>query len=109
MISTPKLRQFVLASVSDDYEEVEMIRSDILKMAEPGSSVQPEEIVSTLADLVREGCVDVYRLYSLPPYKERVPFDAAQVSELYFLITDRGIELLEKYRAEGNSDYWERA
>jgi hypothetical protein len=97
------ISRYTLEAVSDDYEELQMIFSDVSGRLDSAqaSSVRPEDIVRTLERLASQGYVQAYRLSSTPPYSVRVPFDATRVSDISFLITTKGLEALRQ--ASGGS------
>ena len=97
------MSRYTLEAVSDDYEELQMIFSDVSSKLDSAqaSSIRPEDIVSALEKLASQGYVQAYRLSSTPPYSVPVPFDATCVSDISFLITPKGLEALRQ--ASGGS------
>jgi hypothetical protein len=78
----------VLGMVSNDYEAIHTIRSDLEReLARP---VSAEEVASALASLAQAGLVDAFVFDpSLRNYR-KVGADANSISDLWFLINSAG-------------------
>lgn len=96
------VRLLVLVQISDDYEEPEHIYENVAgKAMLCGITVQPADIGKVLVDLVESGLAKAYRLSTTEPAIEiegAPPVD--QVQGYYFLITERGKEVIDSSRDE---------
>jgi hypothetical protein len=88
------LRSLVLSAISDDYEDLPMIISEVTPWA-AGHSLQvtPAQIIATLMELLQLGHAKAYRF--IAPYDQ--PPEVALLTHLteddgcYFLITPEGL------------------
>jgi len=89
------VRNYVLSAIADDYEDLEIVSSEVTKWAkEDGKiSVAREEIIRGLEQLIDEGYAKAYVLSPQPPHAKSVPFSAEHIGELRFYITPKGKKL----------------
>jgi hypothetical protein len=96
------IRLFVLAEISDDYEEIEHISENVTKRARAcGMSSQAKDVQAALAELLELGLAKAYLLSCTDPVVEIQgvpPLD--QFGEYYFWITDKGQEAHASWRKE---------
>jgi len=92
----------VLDAVADDYEEIEQITMDVIRMAaERDLPVDPTVVVGALQALVGGGLVRGFVLSPIasPVAVEKV--DWGDVAGLYFYATQRGLAVIQGERGEG--------
>lgn len=85
-------RMFILNVVCDDYENLEMIRSEVDKMAPAcGLPVTDKLISAELCRLIQDGLVSAYLLSSTDPVEalDGVPPDS-ELDEYYYFVTKEG-------------------
>lgn len=93
------LRLFVLAEVSDDYEELSHISENVLKRAELcGLAVRPDDVRTLLLGLVEAGLAKAYDLSADPPVAVQGPLPADRLLSCYFWITPEGRDVLVSTR-----------
>jgi hypothetical protein len=89
------VHQFVLAEISDDYEEPEHITENVLERARIcGMLLEPQDVCKTLIDLTESGLAKAYSLSVHPPAEVRGAPPMDQLQDYYFLITPKGEKIL---------------
>jgi hypothetical protein len=88
------LKEYVLRSVADDYEEFERILAEVTGWAAArGITVDPQGVLRALDELISEGYAQAYLLASTPPYSTPVEHSAERVDDRWFYVTPRGKQL----------------
>jgi hypothetical protein len=85
------IRMFVLDVMADDYENLEMIYTEIHKFGERcGLTFHPSEILTALIDLIELGLARAYWLWQHPARGiEGVP-PLDEIDKYYFWLTEEG-------------------
>lgn len=93
---TELVRRYVMASMADDYESIEIILATVNTLAkEDGLSAFDEQQVRTeIAALIRDGCAKAYILSSTPPHAVVTEYLDSRVDELWFMLTPLGIQAM---------------
>jgi hypothetical protein len=90
-----QIKQFVLNSVADDYESLEILQRDSIRTAQTyGIALERERVLQILQELIQDGLIQAYTF--IPPRNEpiAVPFTKDILDELWFFITASGRERL---------------
>jgi len=93
---------FVLDVIADDYEEIEHITERVEKWSGVCKlEITRDEIVQALITLTHEDCARAYHLTGTPGHKpEEIKVvlspDQIQLRDPYFLITDKGVEEINR-------------
>jgi len=88
---TEFIRNCVITTMSDDYENFQIIfRSAQSLAASRGLTVTEDEVVEALTFLISEGLAEAYLLSPHPPHSSKVAFSTEQLHELWFYVTPLG-------------------
>ena len=101
MTKQSQLREWVLSSISDDYETLETVLDHAQKFH--GTTVSLDQASRALAELIRDGLAQAYELSSQPPHVKSADFDPDSVEELWFYATEEGKRLVRSWNADTNS------
>ena len=101
MTKQSQLREWVLSSISDDYETLETVLDYAQKFH--GTTVSLDQASRALAELIRDGLAQAYKLSSQPPHVKSADFDPDTVEELWFYATEEGKRLVRSWNADTNS------
>jgi len=96
------VRAFVLAEISDDFEEPEHVYENVAEISRTcGLSVDRAEVLGLLHELVELGLAKAYLLSPRDPVIEvKAPLLRDRMSELYFWITEDGVRALSTWRRD---------
>ena len=85
-------RRYVMASMADDYESLEIILDSVSTLAkEDGvSAFDEQEIRAEIAGLIRDGYAKAYILSSTPPHAVSTEYVDSRAGELWFMLTPLG-------------------
>jgi hypothetical protein len=95
------VRDFVLRSISDDYENVDKILEDVgVWGADQGVSPARDEVLRALEGLLREGYAEAFAFEY--PFKEavRTEYSSDLADSLWFYVTPTGKRLAHDLQAE---------
>ena len=94
------LRTYIMSSIADDYEELQMIFTTVGEWAkEDGLMFDSKEILDQLSALIRAEHVQAYKLSSHPPHVVAVDFSEACAGDLWFMLTVSGRQALDQLDA----------
>jgi hypothetical protein len=102
------IKEFVVSTVSDDYEDFSMVLQVVSDRAkEKGVEVDREAILAALEGAIHEGYVQSYELSPPTPTPEwdwrPVVYSAERLNELRFYVTPEGKKLAWKSIAQNGS------
>src|SRR5437763_1762821 len=90
------LRENVLDSFANDYEEFSMVMQELGKWAvEDGETFTEQEVVKVLESLIKDDYAQAYRLSPHAPHATKVEFSSDRLHELWFYVTPKGKQLVE--------------
>jgi hypothetical protein len=98
------IRNLILGDVADDYEEFDhVVKTVTSEAAERGISVDRQEILDKLGDLVNEGCVQSFLyLADQNSFAKVAEYSADRIDDLWFYIAPKGL-LIFKPSGEAGS------
>ena len=87
------LRMFVLDAIADDYENLEIICTDVSAMSTRcGLLIQCSDVTQALVSLIESGLASPYKLRPTAEKIEGIPaIDALR--DYYYLVTEKGREV----------------
>jgi hypothetical protein len=98
--------ELVIGAIADDYESVKSILASINERdpalepskweARKAVPVSRPEVISALKELIREGYAQAYALQESEPYSRPVKFREGDVDRLWFWVTSKGTQAVEK-------------
>jgi hypothetical protein len=97
------VRFFVLMEIAEDYEEPQHIEHNVAERAKIcGIPFNPEDVRTSLVELVESGLAKAYKLSTREPFVERIEGLPAPdaFEEYYFWITPYGKDSLACWRHE---------
>jgi len=90
------VKDLVLVSMADDYENLEIIIPHVTKWANTrGLELSRDQVIETLRAVVCEGYAQCYLLSPWPPHATVVAFDPEKVDAFYFYLTPRGKQIVK--------------
>lgn len=99
-----QIKNWILAAISDDYEEFSMIVDEVTKWAsELSLSVTPQEIARELESWIASGFAQAFLLSNTQPYATTVNFSFEDIGKLWFYVTPAGKKLVEENDRQYNS------
>ncbi len=97
------LRIYVMSSIADDYEDLEMVSNTATKWAEEdGLQFDRKEILRQLTELIRNGYAQAYVLSAQPPHTVVADYSEARADDLWFMLTAKGIGAMNELDAQSN-------
>jgi len=102
MTRREQIRMFVLDVIADDYEEIEHITERVARwFGVCKLEITRDEIVQALITLIEEDYARAYHLLGTPgtepdEIKGHLSPDQIQLRDPYFLITDKGVEEINR-------------
>lgn len=98
------ISEYVLRSISDDYEYIEAILEDVANWtSECGTTVDSNAVLKALEELIRDGYAQAYVLHSAPTARaEAVKYSSDRVHDYSYYVTPKGKrlarDLMEEWR-----------
>ena len=87
----PRVKDYLLNSMADDYENFEMLFSETLRQAkQQGQVLNRAETLEAIEQLISQGLAQAYILSPTPPFATPVEFRRSDVEQLWFYITPTG-------------------
>ena len=95
------VRMFVLDQISDDYECLHQITKQVADLSSRCAfTIELDEILAALGDLISGGLARAYRfspkvegIDGTPPIEEIGSPDAPGIDDVYFRVTEKGMQL----------------
>src|ERR1700722_17851640 len=90
------IRDLLLNSMAEDYENLQIIIRDVTNWGER-RHVRPTrtEVVSAIEKVIADGYAQSFLLSPRPPHSTAVAFDLKRVDDLYFYLTPVGKKILK--------------
>jgi hypothetical protein len=90
------VRKYVMASMADDYESLELIVDSVSALArEDGFPAFDKQAVQTeISELIRDGYAKAYILSPTPPHAVVTEYLDTRADEFWFMLTALGIQAM---------------
>jgi hypothetical protein len=95
----PKLvRKYVMASMADDYESLELILGSVSTLARGDGfpAFDKQEVQTEISELIRDGYAKAYILSSRPPHAVVADYLDSRADEFWFMLTPLGIQQMTR-------------
>jgi hypothetical protein len=94
--SLDHMKDYVLNTVADDYENFDIISTEVAAWAAKEGDIFSKELLATsISQLINDGVVNCYRFSTTNQKYEFAQFEQNKLNELWFYISEEGKKHLE--------------